>query len=234
MSNKNQKLNEFRKYHKGLNPYRMTAFDDIVRNYSINPYITKEAERNMSQQDVFSHLLENRIIFFGEEFNSDSCNIAISEVLFLNQQSDTDDITFYINSPGGSVTDLFGLLGTIQAVKNDISTVAIGLAASCANLLLTAGTRGKRKALPLAKLLCHQPMGGANGQQTDIQIHADFIKDLKDDICKIYMDATGLPHDEVWSRMERDNWVRPENALPTGKGGSWGPYGMIDEVITSI
>jgi ATP-dependent Clp protease, protease subunit len=227
---------DFRNFYKDKNPYKMTSFDDRVsktRN-TISPYIVKEAELNMSQQDIFSHLLENRIIFFGDEFCPETCNIAIGEILFLNQQDDGKDIEFYINSPGGNITDLFGLLGTMGAVKNDISTTAIGMAASCANLLLTAGTRGKRRALPLAKLLCHQPMGGTSGQQTDIEIEAKFITELKEDICKIYMDSTGLDHDEIWKRMDRDNWVRPEKALPVSKGGDWGKYGMIDEIITKI
>lgn len=227
---------DFRNFYRSVNPYQMTSFDDRVNKpkNTISPYIVKEAELNMSQQDIFSHLLENRIIFFGDEFNSETCNIAIGEILFLNQQDEEKDIDIYINSPGGNITDLFGLLGTIGAVKNDISTTAIGMAASCANLLLTAGARGKRKALPLAKLLCHQPMGGVRGQQSDIEIEANFIKELKEDICNIYMNATGLDHDDVWSRMDRNNWVRPEKALANNKGGEWGKYGMIDKIITKI
>lgn len=234
------RVKDFRNYYKSSHPYKMTTFDDAVRHgamipsNTINPYIVKEAERNMTQQDVFSHLLENRIIFFGDEFCPETCNIAIATILFLNQKDEETDINIYINSPGGTVTDLMGLLDTTRAVKNDVSTTCMGMAASCANVLLTAGTRGKRKSLPLSKLLCHQPMGGAKGQQTDIQIEANFIKELREDICNIYMEATGLDHDDVWGRMERDNWVRPENALSTKDGGDWGPFGMIDKIITRI
>ena len=237
-----KKLKDFRKFFKSRSPYQMTAFDDRVRKGAltpqnhISPYIVREAELNMTQQDIFSYLMENRIIFFGEEFNSMTCNIAIAQLLYMDQLDSSVDANIYINSPGGSVTDAFGLISTIQAINCDVTTTAIGLAASCGNLLLVAGAKGKRKALPLAKLLCHQPMGGVPGgtQQSDIVIEANFITELKEDICKIYMDATGLSHDEIWKRMDRDNWVRPEKALPTSKGGEWGPYGMIDEICYKI
>lgn len=233
------KEKDFRKFYRSRNPYGMTQFDDRMKrnmNLSISPYIVKEAELNMIQRDIFSHLMENRIIFFGEEFNSDTCNIAIAQILFLNQMDEDKDISIYINSPGGSVTDCFGLLNTMWAVKNEFATTTIGLAASCGNLLAVSGTIGKRKALPLAKLLCHQPMGGirSGSQESDIRIEADFIRELKEDICQIYMKQTGLDHDDIWNRMDRDNWVRPEKALPTSKGGEWGKFGMIDEVITKI
>ena len=231
-------IKDFRKFKKSINPYGMTAFDDMIRkgalcpsNY-MTPYIIKEADLHMTQQDVFSELMSKRIIFFGEEFNSDTCNTVIAQLLWLNQQDETSDINIYINSPGGSVTDCFGLLSTMDAISNDVATTSVGLAASCGNLLLVSGKIGKRKALPLAKLLMHQPMGGVKSgtQASDIMIEANFINELKEDICKIYMRQTGLGHDEVWKAMDRDNWIRPENALP----GKFGPKGMIDEIITKI
>ena len=228
----NKIFKDFRKFFQSKSPFQVSSLDD--RYYkNLTPYITKEADRNMVQQDIYSHLLQNRIIFFGEEFNSDSCNIAMAQLLWLNQQDPKADISIYINSPGGSVTDCFGLLSTIDAIENDVSTIATGLAASCANLLLVSGTPGKRKAVKLAKLLAHQPMGGikSGSQASDIVIEANFISELKEDIAQIYMNATGLNHDSVWQAMDRDNWVRPENALP---GKLWGPKGMIDEIVYKL
>jgi ATP-dependent Clp protease protease subunit len=217
----------------------MTVFDDRVNsimggvapNNALSPYILKESEHNMMTQDIFSHLMNNRIIFFGDEFNSDTCNIAIAQILYMNQQDPEKDIDIYINSPGGAITDCFGLLSTMEAVNNDIRTTAIGMAASCGNLLLVSGTVGKRSALPLSKLLVHQPLGGARGQASDIVIEANFITELKEDIANIYMRQTGLTHNEIWSKMDRDNWVRPEQAIP---GKDWGTKGLIDQIITKI
>lgn len=223
-------MKDFRKFFRSRKPYRMTMFDDYVKNYQ-TPYVTKETDLRTSQTDIFSELMTNRIIFFGDEFNSDTCNIVLAQLLWLNQQNPEADIDIYINSPGGSVVDCFALLSTMEAISNDIRTTAVGMAASCANLLLVSGTAGKRQALPLSKLLIHQPMGGARGQATDIEIEAKFILELKEDIVKIYMKHTGLSHDEIWQGMDRNNWVRPENAIP---GKDWGKLGMIDRVISKI
>ena len=221
--------NDFRNFFRDRNPYQMTGFDD--RTASLSPYILRESERNMMTQDIFSHLMSRRIIFFGESFNPESCNIAVAQILYMNQQDPNTDIDIYINSPGGAITDCFSLLSTMSAVGNDIRTTAVGMAASCGNLLLVSGAPGKRSALPLSKLLVHQPLGGARGQATDIVIEAKFISELKEDIAKIYVERTGLDHDTIWEKMDRDNWVRPENAVPKK---DWGPLGLIDRVITKI
>ena len=234
-------MSDFRKFFRSKFPYRVSQLDDRIDkinnkplDYSISPFIVKEAQDHMIEQNIFSYLLENRIIFFGEEFNSDSCNIAVGQILYLNQLDDKSDINIYINSPGGNVTDCFGLLSVMDAVSNDFSTVALGLAASCGNLLLVSGTVGKRKALRLSKLLVHQPMGGASGQCSDVMIEAKFLQEIKDDIADIYVKQTGLDRDKVIEYMDRDNWVKPQQALSSAKGGIWGNIGMIDEIVVKI
>lgn len=223
-------MKNFRKFFIGRHPYRGSVLDSVVKAQSIVPAIVRESEANMMSENVFSYLMQNRIIYMGEEFNPDTCNIIVAQLLYLAQVDDKKDISIYINSPGGSVTDLFAVLNTMSAIPNDVSTVCVGLAASCANLLLVSGAAGKRFALPLSKLLTHQPMGGARGQASDIQIEANFINELKEDIAKIYMDHCGISHDEIWQKMDRDLWLRPEAALP----GKFGTLGQIDKIITKI
>lgn len=221
---------DFRKFYLGMHPRKGILMDDIVKGQSIVPAIVRESSSNMITDNVFSYLLENRIIYMGEEFNPDTCNIIVAQLLYLNQVDPDKDINIYINSPGGSVTDLFAVLNTMNAIGNDVGTVCVGLAASCANLLLVSGAPGKRAALPLSKLLTHQPMGGARGQASDIVIEANFISELKEDIAQIYMKHCGISHDEIWEKMDRDLWIRPENALP----GKFGTLGQIDKVIDKI
>lgn len=231
MLNSKNMNRDFRNFFKSMNPYQVSILDDYAKagNY-ISPYIIKESTRNQVQQDIFSELMSKRIIFFGEEFNSETCNVVIAQLLYMKQLDPVSDIDIYINSPGGSVTDCFGLLSTMAVIPNDIRTTAVGMAASCGNLLLVSGTVGKRSALPLSKLLVHQPIGGARGQASDIVIEANFISELKEDIAKIYMDQTGLSHDEIWQIMDRNSWIRPENALP----GKFGPKGLIDVIVNKI
>lgn len=222
--------NDFRKFYMGRHPFGGSVLRDVEKNQSIIPAIIRESSSNMISDNVFSYLLENRIIYMGEDFNPDTCNIIVAQLLYLSQVDDKKDINIYINSPGGSITDLFAVLNTMWAIPNDVSTVCVGLAASCANLLLVSGTPGKRAALPLSKLLTHQPMGGARGQASDIVIEAKFISELKEDIAKIYMEHCGVSHDEIWQMMDRDLWLRPEDALP----GKFGKLGQIDKIITKI
>lgn len=187
----------------------------------ISPSIIEEREMHVAQMDVFSRLMMERTMFFGTDFNSDSCNIAIGQLLYLASVSD-EDIKMYINSPGGVVYDGYGLLDTMAFIKPDVATVCTGLAASMGSLLLMCGTRGKRSALPLSRVMVHQPLGGARGQATDILIEAEEIKKLRDEIYGLISQRTKQPLDKIAADCERDHWLTAQEALE---------YGIIDHIV---
>ena len=189
---------------------------------SLVPYVVEQTSRGERSYDIFSRLLNDRIIFLGEEVNDTSANIIVAQLLYLEAQDPDKDIQFYINSPGGSVTAGMAIYDTMQYIKPDVSTICIGMAASMGAFLLSAGAKGKRFALPNAEIMIHQPSGGFRGQATDISIHANNILRIKDNLNRIMAENTGKPFEEVAAATERDNFMSAEEALN---------FGLIDKVI---
>ncbi len=190
---------------------------------SLIPYVVEQTSRGERSYDIFSRLLNDRIIFLGEEVTDTSANIVVAQLLYLEAQDPDKEIQFYINSPGGSVTAGMAIYDTMQYIKADVSTICIGMAASMGAFLLSAGTKGKRLALPNAEIMIHQPSGGFKGQATDISIHAQNILRIKDNLNRILSENTGKPLDVVTAACERDNFMSAQEALE---------FGLIDKVIT--
>ena len=191
---------------------------------SLVPMVVEQSGRGERSYDIFSRLLEDRIIFLGEEVTDASASLVVAQLLFLEAKDPDKDIQLYINSPGGSVTAGMAIYDTMQYIKCDVSTVCIGMAASMGAFLLTAGARGKRYALPNSEIMIHQPLGGMQGQATDIQIHAERLLKIKQNLNEILADRTGQPIDVIMADTERDNFMSADQAKA---------YGLIDEVITS-
>ena len=189
---------------------------------SLVPYVVEQTSRGERSYDIFSRLLNDRIVFLSEEVNDTTASLVVAQLLYLEAQDPDKDIQFYINSPGGSVTSGFAIYDTMQYIKADVSTICIGLAASMGAFLLSSGTKGKRIALPNAEIMIHQPTGGFRGQATDIQIHAEKILRTKDRLNSILSENTGKSVEEVREASERDNFMTAEEA----KG-----FGLIDTVI---
>ncbi|MBQ3899675.1 MAG: ATP-dependent Clp endopeptidase proteolytic subunit ClpP [Lachnospiraceae bacterium] len=181
---------------------------------------TSKGERSY---DIYSRLLKDRIIFLGEEVNDASASIVVAQLLFLEAEDPEKDIHLYINSPGGSVTAGMAIYDTMQYIKCDVSTVCIGMAASMGAFLLSGGAKGKRYALPNAEIMIHQPLGGAQGQATEIEIAAKHILRTKEKLNKILAENTGKPYETVCQDTERDNWLTADEACE---------YGLVDKVIT--
>ncbi len=189
---------------------------------SLVPYVVEQTNRGERSYDIFSRLLEDRIIFLGEEVNATTASLVVAQMLFLEAKDPDKDIQFYINSPGGSVTDGFAIYDTMQYIKCDVSTICVGMAASMGAFLLSAGTKGKRIALPNAEIMIHQPLGGYQGQATDIEIHAKRMMELKEKLTRIMAENCGKEFDVVRADCERDNFMTAEQAKE---------YGLIDKVI---
>ena len=187
------------------------------------PYVIEQTSRGERSYDIFSRLLNDRIIMLNDEVNSASAGIIIAQMLFLEGQDPDKDISFYINSPGGSVTDGMAIYDTMQYIKCDVSTICLGMAASMGAFLLAAGTKGKRFALPNSEIMIHQPLGQAKGQATDILIHAHHIEKIRANINRILADATGKPLEQIQLDTERDNFMTAAEAAE---------YGLIDKVIS--
>ena len=190
---------------------------------SLVPYVVEQTSRGERSYDIFSRLLNDRIIFLGEEVNDTTASLVVAQLLFLEAQDPDKDIQFYINSPGGSVTAGLAIYDTMQYIKADVSTICIGLAASMGAFLLSSGAKGKRIALPNSEIMVHQPSGGFQGQATDIQIHAENILRIKDNLNRILAENTGKSVEEVRAACERDNFMSADEALK---------FGLIDKVIT--
>jgi ATP-dependent Clp protease protease subunit len=188
------------------------------------PIVVEQTNRGERSYDIYSRLLKDRIIFLGSAIDDDVANSIIAQLLFLAADDPEKDIHLYINSPGGSVTAGMGIFDTMQFIKPDVSTICVGLAASMGSLLLTAGAKGKRFALPNSEVMIHQPLGGVRGQASDIKIHADWILKTKQKLNQIYVDRTGQPYDKVDRDTDRDFFMSAEEALN---------YGLIDKVVTS-
>ena len=189
---------------------------------SLVPYVVEQTSRGERSYDIFSRLLNDRIIFLGEEVNDATASLIVAQLLYLEAQDPDKDIQFYINSPGGSVTAGMAIYDTMQYIKADVSTICVGLAASMGAFLLAAGAKGKRIALPNSEIMIHQPSGGFRGQATDIQIHAENILRIKNNLNTILAEKTGQPIDVVREACERDNFMSAEEAKA---------FGIIDSVI---
>ncbi len=188
------------------------------------PYVVEQTSRGERSYDIYSRLLKDRIIFLGDEVNNDTAATVVAQLLFLEAEDPEKDIHLYINSPGGVITAGMAIYDTMQYIKCDVSTVCIGMAASMGAFLLAGGAKGKRYALPNAEIMIHQPLGGAQGQATDIEISAKHILAIKERLNTILADRTGQPFDVIAADTERDNWKTAQEAKE---------YGLIDAVITS-
>lgn len=215
---------EFRKYaigHRGINSNVFDKYTRVTSNY-ISPTIIEERQLNIATMDVFSRLMMDRIIFLGVPIDDYVANIIQAQLLFLESVDGTKDISIYLNTPGGSVYAGLGIYDTMQYIAPDIATICTGMAASMGAVLLCAGSHGKRTALPHSRVMIHQPMGGAEGQASDIEIVATEIKKLKDELYQIIANHSGQTFEKVWKDGDRDHWMIAEEARE---------YGMIDEVL---
>jgi ATP-dependent Clp protease, proteolytic subunit ClpP len=191
---------------------------------SFIPYVIEQTGHGERSYDIYSRLLKDRIIFLGTDVNDYSANAIIAQLLFLEAEDPDKDIYLYINSPGGSVTAGMAIYDTMNYIKPDINTICVGMAASMGAVLLSAGTKGKRFALKNSEIMIHQPLGGAQGQATDIAIHAEHILKIKEKLTKILAENSNQPYDVVKADTERDNFMSADEALE---------YGLIDKVISS-
>ena len=189
---------------------------------SLVPYVVEQTNKGERSYDIYSRLLKDRIIFLGEEVNDVTASLVVAQLLFLESEDPNKDISLYINSPGGSVTAGMAIYDTMQYIKCDVSTICIGMAASMGAFLLTGGAKGKRYALPNAEIMIHQPLGGAKGQATDIQIVAENILKIKEKLARMLAENSGQPFEKVMADTERDNYMTAEEAKA---------YGLVDEVI---
>ena len=190
---------------------------------SLVPYVVEQTSRGERNYDIYSRLLKDRIIFLGEEVNETTASLVVAQLLFLESEDPGKDIQLYINSPGGSVTAGMAIYDTMQYIKCDVSTICIGMAASMGAFLLAGGTKGKRYALPNAEIMIHQPLGGAKGQATEIQIAAEHILKTRKKLNDILAANTGKEYDQIAADTERDNYMTADEACA---------YGLIDGVIT--
>ena len=217
-------MNDFRKYatkHLGINGQ---VLDDVISAQAqyLNPYILEERTLNVTQMDVFSRLMMDRIIFLGTQIDDYTANTLQAQLLYLDSVDNTKDISIYINSPGGSVTAGLGIDDTMQFISCDVSTICTGMAASMAAVLLVAGQEGKRSALPHSRVMIHQPLGGVQGQASDIEIEAREIQKFKKELYTIISEHSHQPYDKVWNDSDRNYWMTAEEARE---------YGMIDKVL---
>ena len=216
--------NEFFKYatkHRGINGLGLEKYANTITDY-ISPTIIEERQLNVAQMDVFSRLMMDRIIFLGDQIDDYVANIIQAQLLFLESADPKRDIQIYLNSPGGSVYAGLGIYDTMQFIQPDVATICTGMAASMAAVLLCAGADGKRSALKHSRIMIHQPMGGMQGQASDIEITAREIQKVKKELYEIIAMHTKQPYDKVWADSDRDYWMTAEEAKA---------YGMVDEVL---
>ena len=217
-------MKEFDKFAvkgRGISSMTLSRYTSIYDGY-INPTITEERKLNVAQMDVFSRLMMDRIIFLGVPIDDDVANIIQAQLLFLAAQDSSADITMYLNTPGGQVTSGLAIYDTMQLVQPDVATVCTGMAASMGAVLLCSGEKGKRSVLPHSRVLIHQPLGGAQGQATEILIAAKEIEKTRTELFNIISAHTGQPVEKVAADGERDYWMNAEEALA---------YGMVDEIL---
>ena len=217
--------NDFRDFavkHIGLNGLALDSYMNITSSY-ISPTIIEERQLNVAQMDVFSRLMMDRIIFLGTQIDDYTANVIQAQLLYLDSSDPGKDISIYLNSPGGSVYAGLGIYDTMQYISSDVKTICTGMAASMAAVLLVAGEKGKRFALNHSRVMIHQPMGGAQGQASDIEITAREIQKLKKELYTIISTHSGVPFEKVEKDSDRDYWMTSAEAKQ---------YGMIDEVLT--
>ena len=217
-------MDDFRKYatkHLRMNSNALDSYMNITSSY-ISPTIIEERQLNVAQMDVFSRLMMDRIIFLGTQVDDYSANVIQAQLLYLDSSDPGKDISSYINSPGGSVYAGYGIYDTMQFIGCDVSTICTGMAASFAAVLLVAGTKGKRMALPHSRVMIHQPLGGVQGQASDIEITAREILKVKKELYTIISTHSGKPYEEVERDSDRDYWMTAEEAKA---------YGMVDEIL---
>lgn len=216
--------NDFRKYAVGHLGMDGLTFDEMMQAQAqyLNPYILEERQLNVTQMDVFSRLMMDRIIFLGTQIDDYTANTLQAQLLYLDSVDSGKDISIYLNSPGGSVTAGLGIYDTMQFISSDVATICTGMAASMAAVLLVAGTEGKRSALPHSRVMIHQPLGGVQGQASDIEIEAKEIMKFKKELYTIISEHSHTPYDKVWNDSDRNYWMTAEEAKE---------YGMIDQVL---
>ena len=217
-------MNDFRKYATGHLGMNGQVLDDVMAAQAqyMNPYILEERQLNVTQLDVFSRLMMDRIIFLGTEVNDYTANVLQAQLLYLDSVDPGKDINVYINSPGGSVYAGLGIYDTMQFIQSDVATICTGMAASMAAVLLVAGAEGKRSALPHSRVMIHQPLGGVQGQASDIEIEAREIQKIKKELYTIIAEHSHTDFDKVWADSDRNYWMTAEEAKE---------YGMIDQVL---
>ena len=217
-------MNDFRKFATGHLGMNGMVLDDVMRAQAqyLNPYILEERQLNVTQMDVFSRLMMERIIFLGTQVDDYSANTIQAQLLYLDSVDPGKDISIYINSPGGSVTAGLGIYDTMQFISSDVATLCTGMAASMAAVLLVAGKEGKRSALKHSRVMIHQPLGGVQGQASDIEIEAREIQKFKKELYTIISEHSHQPFEKVWNDSDRNYWMTSEEAKA---------YGIIDEVL---
>lgn len=217
--------NDFRKFATGHLGMNGMVLDDVVKAQAryLNPYILEERQLNVTQMDVFSRLMMDRIIFLGTEVDDYTANTLQAQLLYLDSVDNEKDISIYINSPGGSVTAGLGIYDTMQFISSSVATICTGMAASMGAVLLVSGAEGKRAALPHARVMIHQPLGGVQGQASDIEIEAREILKFKKELYTIIANHSHQPYEKVWKDSDRNYWMNAEEAKA---------YGMIDKVLT--
>ena len=217
--------NDFRKYAVGHLGMDGLTLDEVMQAQAqyLNPYILEERQLNVTQMDVFSRLMMDRIIFLGTQIDDYTANTLQAQLLYLDSVDSGKDISIYINSPGGSVTAGLGIYDTMQFISSDVATICTGMAASMGAVLLVAGTEGKRSALPHSRVMIHQPLGGVQGQASDIEIEAKEILKFKKELYTIISEHSHTPYDKVYADSDRNYWMTAEEAKA---------YGMIDNVLT--
>jgi ATP-dependent Clp protease protease subunit len=224
--NINYMKNDFRNFavnHLGMNGLALDQYaQSTIESSYISPTIIEERKLNVAQMDVFSRLMMDRIIFLGTQIDDYTANVIQAQLLYLDSADPGKDVSIYINSPGGSVYAGLGIYDTMQYIQSDVTTICTGMAASMAAILLVAGEKGKRYALKHSRVMIHQPMGGIQGQASDIEITAREIQKLKEELYTIISNHSGQPYDKVWADSDRDYWMTSQEALD---------YGMIDKVL---
>ena len=217
--------NDFRKFsvhHLGMNGLALDQYTSQVSDSYISPTIIEERKLNVAQMDVFSRLMMDRIIFLGTQVDDYTANVIQAQLLYLDSSEPGKDVSIYINSPGGSVYAGLGIYDTMQYIQSDVSTICTGMAASMAAVLLVAGAKDKRFALKHSRVMIHQPMGGIQGQASDIEITSREILKLKKELYTIISEHSGQPYDKVYQDSDRDYWMTAQEAVD---------YGMIDRVL---
>ena len=215
---------KFACYERGLSTNTLSSYRSALRSAYINPTIIEERRLNATSIDVFSRLLMDRIIFLGVPVDDDVANIIQAQLLYLSSTDDKADISLYLNTPGGQVSSGLGIYDTMQLIEPDVATICTGMAASMGAVLLCAGEKGKRSALPHSRVMIHQPLGGVNGQASDILIEAKEIEKLRRELFEIISRHSGQPYEKVFADSDRNYWMDAPEALE---------YGMIDKILRS-